>query len=292
MRRVIVISFACSMLAAAPAWGQVPAFATLDRGDSTSRVGLDVGASFLDDEAFGGGGTALRFDVHGQYIHASGFGGYGLLPLSYASFENEAVDDEMALGNLEVGGLYALPAGPTTAVLRLGLTLPTASEELEGALANAAAVRPRGTDVATFSPESVWLRLGGSLLARSGNLFVRGDLGIDVPLTEDYEIDLGLFDVQVELDPLIRFNVGGGVVAGPAAIMAELVNIYFTGDAVDDTDPEDGDDQELEHNLALTGRYFEGNIQPSLSFVLALDDNARDDYDFMLMFGIHVLFPR
>jgi hypothetical protein len=201
------------------------------------------------------------------------------------SFEDDAADEEMALGNIEVGGVYVVPVNRVAFVLRAGLTLPTASDGLAEFITNVLAVRPRGTDAVTVTPQSLWLRSAASVVGRSGQFFFRGDLGLDLPLIDEYEIDLAIGDLAVDLDPLVRFNAGAGVIAGPTAIMLELVTIANTGDDPDNPDP-DADDDDFESNLALGARYIRGSVHPSLSLVFALDEAARDVIDFMVVAGV------
>lgn len=49
-----------------------------------------------------------------------------------------------------------------------------------------------------------------------------------------------------------------------------------------------GDDQNFEHNLALSIRLWDATVQPSASFVLALDDDANDAIDLMFVLGVQV----
>jgi hypothetical protein len=67
--------------------------------------------------------------------------------------------------------------------------------------------------------------------------------------------------------------------------MMELATIAFTGDDIDESDPAD-DEEDFESNLAVGVRFIQGQIQPSISFVFPLDDEARDAIDFMFLVGV------
>jgi hypothetical protein len=283
LRLLLAVAAVCCATGLAPAGAlaQPPAFVTVDRGDRVSRVGLDFSLTTFDNA------SGYRFDIHGHHVTSEGFGGYAALPISYGSFDSSVIENEMVVGNVEVGGLYVVPAAPLDVVLRGGLTLPSAPRQLSKFQANAIAVRPRLTDIVTITPQSVWLRLAGSLVGQRGNVFFRGDLGVDVPLRRSFEVEIGPIDVDVDLDPLVRLNLGAGVIAGPVALIGELVTIANTGD-YPGGGPIAGDDQNFEHNLALSIRLWDATVQPSASFVLALDDDANDAIDFMFVLGVQV----
>ena len=73
---VAVVVFALVVPATAVADG----FVTLDRQDDISSVGVE--GSFI---ALHGNNapTSLRFDLHGEYVDRSGFGGYLTLPYAF-----------------------------------------------------------------------------------------------------------------------------------------------------------------------------------------------------------------
>jgi hypothetical protein len=174
--RCYVLAFSSIFVAFAstPVRAQTPPFTTMDRGDAESRIGLDLGLTLLEDGA-GNEATGFRFDFYGHFMAARRYGGYVVLPLSYVSFEDDAADEEMALGNIEVGGVYVVPVNRVAFVLRAGLTLPTASDGLAEFITNVLAVRPRGTDAVTVTPQSLWLRSAASVVGRSGQFFFRGE---------------------------------------------------------------------------------------------------------------------
>ncbi|HLU67372.1 MAG TPA: hypothetical protein VKZ63_13900 [Kofleriaceae bacterium] len=246
-----------------------PVFMTMDRGDGESRVGGQLGWTFFDDD--GGDVTGLRFDVYGQYVAPSGLGGYGVLPISMLFFDTVAGDEsETAIGNVELGALYVIGGETADFVLRGGITLPTADDELEGQIANVFAVFPRLTDLAHAVPEGMALRLSASPILRSGQLILRADAGMDVFLAAEG---------PDEPDPFLRLNVGGGIDTGTVAVLAELVNIGNLEEL-------DGED-DFAHTAAISARFRAGSVEPGIAIGFPLDDALEDAIDFFIAAGIH-----
>src|SRR5882672_153238 len=77
-------------------------FVSLDRQGTDSAVGLNVVGHFFSQDA--DIDLALRENVFGRYVDASGFGVFGQMFLSHA-FGNG--DSTTGVSNLELGGLYA-----------------------------------------------------------------------------------------------------------------------------------------------------------------------------------------
>ena len=104
-----------------------PSFATLDRMDNASRVGVQVGFYKVDDvdidDVF-----LMRFDLYGQYVipgHKMGL--YGQLPISRAFVFLDEGESATGVGNLDAG-VYGLPLGGNDLILRAGLMLGIASD--------------------------------------------------------------------------------------------------------------------------------------------------------------------
>ena len=251
---------------------RAPDMATLDRGDGISKVGVDVGLTFIDDAPYS---LALRLEVYGQYVTKSGFGIYGSLPLS-SSFgapddDEDPVppdliaNDATALGNVEVGGLYVITKSPRLSfVFRGGLGLPTASEGRDEAATLFSAVFPRLTDLAN-AIDAWYLRLGFSPLIYADKLFFRADIGFDIG------IDGNGFDPN----SMLRFNLGAGVDLGPVALGLELVNTVIFLD----------EDEDFLNTLALTVRFMGRKLQPYIAVGAPLDD-TRDSVSLFLAGGI------
>lgn len=256
---------------------RMPDMATLDRGDGITRLGLDFGAAFIDDDIVGID-AALRFDVFGQYVSYSGLGLYGSLPLSVLVAEG---DNETALGNLEIGGLYVADSPTVSFVFRAGVALPTSSDDDPGEIvANLLSTWARLTDLAQAVPNTTYVRVGFSPMYHDGGVFLRADLGVDLEVKEDDDaIAVGLGD-----DPnnLFRVNVGGGVDLGTVALMAELVNIASSSSF------DDGDDEDFVHTFAVSARFMGESLQPYFTVGLPVDDFSRDVVDFFLGAGLQI----
>jgi hypothetical protein len=265
----------CALLAGPAAaqpvvgWTDAPTFMTLDRQDGRSFAGAQLGWTFFDRDLIDL--TTLRLDMYGQFVSPSGLGGYGILPLSFAFIDN--FDDETAIGNIEGGVLYVVPRGNVDFVLKAGITLPTADDDLNGFITNVLASFPRLTDLAHAAPETLWLRLGASPIFRSGQLIMRVDAGIDVAVSSDGD----------EPDPILRLNLGGGVDTGSFAILGELVN-------VGNLEFGPGDDQEWLHTLAVSARFRAGTLEPGIAIGFPLDDEINDFIDFFISAGLQGTF--
>lgn len=274
--RIALVSLAALLAGVTPARAQTDAgaqvestappagqFATMDRGDHESRVGLFLALLHVEDTDLDEG--AIRMELHGQVVGAAGLGGYLSLPLHFI-VSNE--DDEAAVGGIEVGGLVVRPAGATGELVgRVGLVLPTASSEFPEAIANVLGAITRITDYAQVLPETVTLRASGSWLSRSKSVFSRIDLGIDAPLaTTSDEIDL-------DRSPFVRLNGAVGVEPGAWSLALEVVNLVAT-------DSEEGslDDRHL-INAGVTFASRIGSVRPYAGLYLQLDSMLDDDFE-------------
>jgi hypothetical protein len=237
-------------------------FALTDRVDDTSHVVVSFGDTlFTQDGA--DIDIALRADLHAQYTHVSGFGGYASMPLSYLSGGD---DSATALGDLELGGAFVLKTKTLPVVLRAGVLLPTADDDFEGLITNFLTIGHRLTDLAGTAPNTTWLRASASPIYRSGRVILRTDVGVDVPIAEGDGVDA---------DPLLRLNVGAGYDVGPIALGAEFITMATLGDVGD------GGERFL-HTVGVTGRYTGSAFMPGLSFAVPLDDSRSDQYTIVL----------
>lgn len=247
---------------------------TMDRLTPQSTFGFDVGYVVWDDDnLIDLDITAVGFGVAAHFVGDAGLGGYLTLPLSYIGFESAAGEEnEVAIGNIEVGGMYAMPLGRNAdLVLHGGVALPTADDDDAGA-SQALASAPRYGDLVLRWPDSTWLRLGASPMGRAGILFWRADVGLDLALDDDD---------AVEISPVLRVNVGGGLDLGAAELMVELVTNV--------TNPADDDADESASTLALGGRFGEGSVQPGLAVILPVgfEDNVLGiEADFAVAFSL------
>lgn len=262
-----------------------PPCALLDRADGVSRAGIDLGWSSIDDSGsvdF----TAMRLDVHGQWVHPGlGIGGYAILPVSYAKIDPEpgATNAEWVLGNAELGGVMRRALSPELeGVTHLGVTLPTAPEgtlsatEVTG-FANGYAIWARPNDLPLSFAEAVYLRGGLSPVYRSGQLFLRGDFAVDVPLHSGADQDLLTYG---------RLNGAIGALIGGGAAMLEVVNLIAF------EKPSDDEADRLLTFIGVSGLFTVAGrwqIQPAL--LIPLDDEIGDAVDMAFILGVQALLP-
>jgi hypothetical protein len=276
MRRLVLVLVVLAGLAGPAAAQRSPDFATLDRGDGLGHIGLDLAWIKLDPPPYD---SVFHLDLHGQYVLQSGLGFYAALPFnkSFGDGPDEGeLDGEAALADLDLGGLYVISGPDLSWVFRLGLVIPTAGEDLAEFSTNIRGANFRLTDLALVDPNDWWLRLSFSPLFHANRLFLRIDLGVDIPVAEDDE-DL------YRSDPIGRLNVGAGIDLDVAAIMVEMVNIVDIDD--DDNDPDDGD-EDVFTNVAATVRFMGEVLQPYISVGTPIDKAIRDQVDLFIAGGI------
>lgn len=253
------LSFASSASA-----DQLHETATLDRATGETAAGADL--SFVSDFDQG---FVSRLDLHGQWMHASGFGAYGQLAVSRAFLDDNELTpltgkiDTISLSNLEVGGQYRRAlSGELAVVAHAGLLLPTAQNEFGAVLTNVISAQRRMTDLASAIPDLTALRLGVSPTWQRGAVFARADLGLDVVL------DAG--DAMESPDPVAHANLAIGARHGKLSGAAELVTVMTTGEVAEGSD-------RFVHTAAVSLRYDAGRFAPNLAIVTPLDDGGRGE---------------
>jgi hypothetical protein len=246
-----------------------PGFITLDRQDGSSFGGGELSYFFLDAD----NATALRFDLHGQYVDpASGFGGYLAVPIGHFSVDDPLFDiDATGVGNISLGGIYVprMRSRDFGMIVHAGLTAPTASDNAEDSLAVLATGSARLADYYLGIPEGVVMRFGVSPLFRSGQVFARIDAGADIVLSA----------AGTDPDPLLRLDAGIGIDLGSAALTGELANIFYTGE---------GSDDDALTTLAIGFRGYAGTVAPYAALVFPLDDEF-DGIDAIVTVGLDVM---
>lgn len=242
-------------------------FLTLDRVDGVSRVGVELSYVHVDSNDTW---TPVRLGLWGQYVAPSGVGGFGALDLSYLG---TAGDSETAIGNLEVGALYATNFASFQGVGRASILLPTAGDELGDFITNFVGIGSRITDLTHAYPNSTWLRLSGSPIVRRANFLFRADLGIDIAVHVEDDGDI---------DPILHGNLAAAYVQGPHQLGAEFVTLFSTG----------SDDSERLHSLGVSYRGTFGEVSPygGISFPFASGDDDDDFGDFALTGGVSSQF--
>jgi hypothetical protein len=254
-----------SALTAAPAFADDTSvsFITLDGAADGSRVTADLALSTFDEATF------ARTSVFGQYVGATGFGGYAGIDAAMA-FADDSDDSYESLGNLQVGGLLRRTVSPDLDIgLRAGLVLPTSSSEGFDGFAHVLATGiARPTDVVTAYPDATWLRVAASPTFHRGGFFARADLGVDIAVLDTDRIGF---------DAVGHANVGIGARTGNLSATAELQNVFVLGE--DDSDFED--DMSLSerfiHTAGVSLRYHAASVEPFIAVSSPLDDDLRGD---------------
>jgi hypothetical protein len=235
---------------------------TMDHHTPVSTLDIDF-AYVAYDEPPNTDYTVMGITIGGQYVTPQGFGGYLSIPLSYLSYDAttgplEISDNELAIGNVEVGGLYSKFFDRNAAIVLHGdIALPTASDDDLG-IAQVLASSPRYGDLVHRITNSTWLRLGASPMGRAaGKLFWRADLGIDLALDEDN---------TPTLSPVFRVSVGGGIDLTTVHLLAELVTVVVDNDS----------DDESASTFALGARFISGKLRPGIALILPIGFDNTD----------------
>ncbi len=259
-------------------------FVTLDRFDASSRIGLEASFIFPAGLQSGESETALRFEVHGQYVDPHlGLGGYAQFPLTYvtASADGQSTSGN-GIGNIELGGLYVLPLhmSNVAVVLRAGVTLPTASDDSnqQAEAANLLGALSRFTDFYLVEPKALSGRFSGSLLVRSGHLFARADFGVDANASTQQGGDVA---------SILHVNAGLGYDVGQIALGLESVNLY-------DLDSSSGGDigSSWINVGAASLRYHSGRVDPYFAVVFPIDHDSSTAFNAAITIGADGVFSR
>jgi hypothetical protein len=168
----------------------------------------------------------------------------------------------------EVGGIFIpqLSSSDFKLVLHGGITLPTQSKDMNPFTTSALTVWPRITDFYQVIPEGFSLRLGVSPLIKSGQVFFRGDFGVDANLSEAQG-----FDAKT----VVHVNAGMGVDLGIASIMVESANVYLN----------DNNGNWI-NTGAFSARFDGGSVYPYAAIVVGLDDDVRKIMDEAITVGL------
>ncbi|MBT8495200.1 MAG: hypothetical protein KJO07_19295, partial [Deltaproteobacteria bacterium] len=184
-------------------------------------MSADLGFSVFESAA---DATALRLDLHGQMVMPAGIGGYLTLPLLYGSIGDESSVD---VGNLELGGLYVLRNPGFNFIGRAGIALPTSrSGEGGGAFVGDVAqflnFYSDLTNLPLVVPELTTIRLSGAFEGRSGQIFYRADVGVDVFVDSPGD----------NPDPIGHVNLAVGADLGTISAAVEWINLVSTDDGL------------------------------------------------------------
>jgi hypothetical protein len=236
----------------------VPGTFTLDRMDSNSRVGFQVGFDKFDRVSLSDR-FLMRFNPYGQFVFpGKTVGLYGQLPIAHM-FDFNGLD-VTGIGNLDFG-VFFLPTHHADLILRVGLIVGTASSSGDRKFANLMSGLERMTDLLMYVPDTTTFRVSASTLQQSGRFFFRGDLGFDLT------IDKPSGDNRI----YFRANAAVGVRLGGVDLSAELVNLGML-----DHDYGGELSDRFVHTLAF-GLRTRGANQFHLGTVFPLDDNTSGD---------------
>jgi hypothetical protein len=181
----------------------------------------------LDGEDDDNSLTLFAVNLHGQFISPGGLGGYVALPFFYASANGESRN---GIGNLEVGGLYAVRQGiDTDILLRGGIALDTASDE-DILFLVAAQLSPKLLDLYTSGFDTTWGRAQASVRHAAGDIRIGGAVGFDLPI-DGLAADAAGFDGAITAAGSVGFQ-GPSVGLGVGFAM---VKVLTDADTDDDT---------------------------------------------------------
>ncbi len=241
---------------------------SMDRLTPVTTLAADFGYEVWDDTATTEL-TVMSINLAGHFVNRRGVGGYLTIPLSYIDARIGPFEDtELALGNLEVGGLITRHVGATALLFHGGLVLGTSSDDGAADFMGLASFTRFG-DFVQRVQNSTWVRLGLSPMGRIGSLFWRADAGIDLALDEDNAI---------EYSPVFHLNVGGGIDLGSAHILAEFVNVI--------ANPDDESD-ETASTFTIGARFLSGDLRPGVGLLLPIDI-PFEDFEFALLVSLAV----
>jgi hypothetical protein len=235
-----------------------PGTVTLDRFDTRSRFGIQVGFDKIDQNRLSNG-FGTRYEPYAFFrIPNSLVGIYGQLPLSHAFNFNGS--DATGVGNMDVGA-YFLSYDDAKLMLRVGLALPTASDDTDAALANVLGGYERLTDLLLVVPNYTTVRLSASTLHELAEGFLRADVGFDIALDKP----------SGGPRSFLRANVALGAHLPAIDVALELANL-----GVVDSDYSGEISDRFVHTAAL-GLRTRGYDQFHFATVVPLDDAVRGE---------------
>jgi hypothetical protein len=247
--------------------GPPPSTITLDRMDSATRTGVQVGLISVNRID----GWFMRSGIHGQYVSRDKRGGfYGQFPIAH--FVNHAGPNATAVGAVEVGG-YALPRFNSQLVLRFGLAVATGYDGAGAVGTHLFSASERLTDFLLTAPGYTTLRLSMSTVQQDGAVFFRGDFGLDIVVSAPNAAS-GLH---------LRANAAVGLHTSPGDLTIELVNFGATDSGA-------GASNSLFHTLTF-GMRTRGTHQAHAGLVFPLDASLRGDV-WILSLGYHYAASR
>ncbi len=241
--------------AAAPALAQPSAAPTAPASPHFPTLGPDGGGNDLEAQlalSFFEGELSERVDLGLELDGDGGTGGYARVAATH-------LDGTTAAGAVELGATHRRPGATSDLTFRLGLILPTISDEGDDAAHHFSTIVVRPSDVLTAIPQTTTLRLAVQPTWRADRLVARADVGLDVVVATQGDVpDL----------PFLRADLGVGYLTGRGAIVAELTSYLYLDEPDDSV-----------HVAALTGELTAGSATPyvTVSTPFQLGDGGRLD---------------
>ena len=193
--------------------------------------------------------TVLGLAVLVQHITPTGLGGYASIPVAYVS--PDTGDSLSGVGNLELGGLYAIRQGAATDILlRGGLSLDTASSGDDQLALLYSSILPRLSDAYTSSGlETTWARLQGQVRHAEGIARLGGSVGLDIPVA-------GTIADDDRVDALLQFAISAGMQSGAFGVSAGFTYVQLIGNSGGTDDNITGVNLLGDYAVAPTARLF------------------------------------
>lgn len=244
-----------------------PSFITLDRNDGRSAIGASMGLSMGQSDA----PPAMRMDFYGRVKFGRDLGLFTAIPVSVADVPGAA--SNIGIGNLEIGSYYLWDRGNVPFLIRSSMVFATA--DIAKSAVHARATPARFSDVVTSVPGVSSLRLSASMFYRHEQLFLRGDVGVDLPLWQE---EVG------DVPAVVRVNAGAGIDMGRFIATAELSNIMW----LDNLDARDF----FWPTFALGVQTRTASVEPYVAMVFPLNGGVRETVSFSAIVGVQMPLGR
>jgi hypothetical protein len=209
------------------------------------------------------------FEVFGEARAGSAIKLFGAVPVAHAMRDDDSL---WTLGNL-TGGIRLLRGTSTSRQgLSLSLSLPTARDEGDDALAAyLAGVTNTPKDAGRYLPSTTTLRAAGSVRRVLGQAFAQAEAGIDQFFTHRELESEGRTTTDDRFATLGRFTVGAGSkVAEDLSLLGELVTVSWL-----DLPRGDGPDGTLYHTLEAGVEYDHDGLGVLARVSFPLDEEIR-----------------
>jgi hypothetical protein len=245
--------------------------------DSKVMVDLSARLGFLDEDV-NGVTTNLNLDaflLEGRVQLNPQFSLYGLLPLVHFSSEVNVgglliEEDDTALGNPEIGGLFGLSVGNNAvAAFGVGVGVPLLDGDDIAALGG---IATNDINTVLYAADTLAIRPHARFGVVSGILSAQALIGLDLGLgVDNNDNDLAI----------LRGGISGGV--------AVVSNLTLMAEVTFATEFDDGTDLATLH-LGGRGQFKNGPsvIQPAFEFFLPLADDLNNVIEFGFSLGLRV----